>query len=71
MTCLLSGTSLKQYWAIADAKQVFTQSAPMRRSGGSIYVEPCPGLGAPPGALLELLTPVYGLGAAPLCWRRT
>eukprot|EP00969_Alexandrium_andersonii_P104996 4632859-Alexandrium_andersonii.AAC.1 len=36
-----------------------------------IWVEACEGLGLPPGALILLRVPVYGLGDAPAEFRRT
>eukprot|EP00959_Pyramimonas_sp_CCMP1952_P327336 6852926-Pyramimonas_sp.AAC.1 len=56
---------------IADVKNAFTQSDPMTRSQGQIYVEPCEGIDVEPGSLILLLVNVYGLDDAPVAWRRT
>ena len=56
---------------IADVKNAFTQSNPIRRSGGAIYVEACRGVAIEEGALVELLVNVYGLDDAPVAWRKT
>ena len=34
-------------------------------------MEPCEGLDLPPGSLIQLIAPVYGLNDAPLRWHRT
>eukprot|EP00959_Pyramimonas_sp_CCMP1952_P089619 1874921-Pyramimonas_sp.AAC.1 len=56
---------------VADAKNAFCQSNRLERPNGAIYVEPCAGLTLPPGSLIELVAPVYGLNDAPLLWHRT
>jgi len=57
--------------AFADVKNAFCQSRPMKRQRGPIFAEPCPGLPLPPGALISIDVPVYGLDDAPAEWRAT
>eukprot|EP00959_Pyramimonas_sp_CCMP1952_P262340 5485653-Pyramimonas_sp.AAC.1 len=60
--------------AIVDCKNAFSQSRPLRRSGGPIYVAPCEGLAGahvPEGCLIELKFAVYGLDDAPWEWHVT
>ena len=63
--------SLGFYASIADAKNAFCQSKKLKRRGGTLYVEPCEGLGVEPGCLIELVAPVYGLDDAPILWHET
>ena len=63
--------SLKWDLEIADAKNAFCQSDRLVRQKGSIFVEPCEGLGLESGSLIELVAPVYGLNDAPILWHRT
>ena len=55
----------------ADVKNAFCQSNPIQRAAGPVYAEACPGLGLPPGTLIQLVAPVYGLLDAPRAWRET
>ena len=57
--------------SIADLKYAFCQSDSLDRSAGPLFVEPCEGLDLPPGSLIHLIAPVYGLNDAPLRWHRT
>ena len=57
--------------SIADLKNAFSQSDSLDRSAGPLFVEPCEGLDLPPGSLIQLVAPVYGLNDAPLRWHRT
>ena len=57
--------------SIADLKNAFCQSDSLDRSAGPLFVEPCEGLDLPPGSLIQLIAPVYGLNDAPLRWHRT
>ena len=45
----------------ADLKNEFCQSNSLDRFAGPLYVEPCEGLNLPPGSLIQLVSPVYGL----------
>eukprot|EP00439_Symbiodinium_sp_Y106_P016539 s1065_g2.t1 len=55
----------------ADVKNAFCQSNPLHRAAGPVYAEACSGLGLPPGTLIQLVAPVYGLLDAPKAWRDT
>ena len=55
----------------ADVRNAFCQAKKLRRARGKIYVEPCKGVPVPPGSLIELVAPVYGLDDAPLLWHET
>ena len=57
--------------SIADLKNAFCQSDSLDRSAGPLFVEPYEGLDLPPGSLIQLVAPVYGLNDAPLRWHRT
>ena len=57
--------------SIADLKNAFCHSDSLDRSAGPLFVEPCEGLDLPPGSLIQLVAPVYGLNDAPLRWHRT
>ena len=57
--------------SVADLKNAFCQSDSLDRSAGPLFVEPCEGLDLPPGSLIQLIAPVYGLNDAPLRWHRT
>ena len=57
--------------AFADVKCAFCQSDRLNRPQGDIFVEPCSGLDLPPGSLIKLIAPVYGLEDAPLRWHLT
>ncbi|CAE7241405.1 RE1 [Symbiodinium sp. CCMP2456] len=56
-----------------DLKQAFTQSDPLQRKAGKIYMwQPSSGLpGLEANQIIEVLHGVYGLIDAPLHWRRT
>eukprot|EP00974_Lingulodinium_polyedra_P050973 4902962-Lingulodinium_polyedra.AAC.1 len=56
---------------LADVKNAFCQGDRLVRQAGAIYCEPCEGLDLPPGSLIELVAPVYGLNDAPLLWHRS
>ena len=71
MAVLQMIASLKWDLEIADAKNAFCQSDRLDRPKGSIFVEPCEGLGLESGSLIELVAPVYGLNDAPILWHRT
>ncbi len=71
MAVLRAISSLKWDLEIADAKNAFCQSDRLVRPKGSIFVEPCEGLGLESGSLIELVAPVYGLNDAPILWHRT
>ena len=71
MLFLQTGLNLDMLFAFADVKNAFCQSHPLRRPRGPIYAEPCEGLGLPPGALIAIDIPVYGLDDAPAAWRNT
>ena len=66
-------TSINQGMKISfgDVKNAFCQSDALRRPRGPLYAEPCPGLHLPPGALIAIDVPVYGLDDAPAAWRTT
>eukprot|EP00959_Pyramimonas_sp_CCMP1952_P457017 9474150-Pyramimonas_sp.AAC.1 len=55
---------------IGDVKNAFCQSEPLKRARGRVFVEPCDGVPVPPGLLIELIAPVYGLDDAPLAFHR-
>ena len=57
--------------SLADVSNAFCQAEPLDRPHGKIYVKPCEGLDLPPGCLVELVAPVYGLDDAPLRWHQT
>ena len=57
--------------SIADLKNAFCQSDSLDRSADPLFVEPCEILDLPPGSLIQLIAPVYGLNDAPLRWHRT
>ena len=57
--------------AFSDVKNAFCQSNKLKRDSGPLYAEPCEGLNLPPGALILIQIPVYGLDDAPAAWRRT
>ena len=57
--------------SIADLKNAFCQSDSLDRSAALLFVEPCEGLDLPPGFLIQLIAPVYGLNDAPLRWHCT
>ena len=57
--------------SFADVKNAFCQSRKLNRAAGRLFAEPCEGLQLAPGALIELIIPVYGLEDAPYEWRAT
>ena len=56
--------------SIADLNNPFCQSDSLDRSTCPLFVEPCEGLDFPPGSLIQLVAPVYGLNDAPRRWHR-
>ena len=71
MTFLQVGANLKHRFAFCDVKNAFCQSDKLRRPNGPLFAHPCEGLPLPPGALIEIVVPVYGLDDAPAAWRAT
>ena len=71
MTFLQVGANLKHRFAFCDVKNAFCQSDRLRRPNGPLFAHPCEGLPLPPGALIEIVVPVYGLDDAPAAWRAT
>ena len=71
MAVLQTIASPKWNLEIANAKNAFCQSDRLVRPKGSIFVEPCEGLGLESGSLIELIAPVHGLNDAPILWHRT
>lgn len=65
------GLNLGMKFAFTDAKNAFCQSFPLSRPRGPLWAEPCEGLGLPPGVLIAIDIPVYGLDDAPAAWRFT
>ena len=67
-------TTLKMPGSCGDLKAAFTQSAPLVRAGGRLFVK-IPKNGGPPGAqedqLLEIARGIYGLVDGPRHWRAT
>ena len=59
------------HFSFCDVRNAFCQSDKLRRPGGPIFAEQCEGLHLPPGALIAIDVPVYGLNDAPAAWRRT
>ena len=68
---LQASLNLQMKIAFGDVKNAFCQSMPLRRPRGPLYAEPCQGLHLPPGALIAIDVPVYGLDDAPAAWRNT
>ncbi len=68
---LQASLNLEMRVAFGDVKNAFCQSQPLRRPRGPLYAEPCQGLHLPPGALIAIDVPVYGLDDAPAAWRTT
>ena len=54
-----------------DVTSAFCQGKKLRRAAGRLFAEPCSGIDAEPGDLVELLVAVYGLEDAPVCWAET
>ena len=71
MMFLQTGLNLQMQFAFGDVKNAFCQSFPLRRPRGPLYAEPCEGLHLPPGSLIAIDVPVYGLDDAPAAWRTT
>ncbi|OLP78508.1 Retrovirus-related Pol polyprotein from transposon TNT 1-94 [Symbiodinium microadriaticum] len=71
---LQTATSLRMPASCGDLKAAFTQSAPLVRAGGRLFVR-IPRNGGPPGAhedqLLEIVKGIYGLVDGPRHWRAT
>eukprot|EP00969_Alexandrium_andersonii_P165142 7299120-Alexandrium_andersonii.AAC.1 len=70
MLYLFTVACRQMYVDVGDMKNAFTQPDRMKRSGGDFWVEACEGLGLPPGTLVLLRVPVYGLDDAPAEFRR-
>ncbi len=68
---LQASLNLQMKIAFGDVKNAFCQSMPLHRPRGPLYAEPCQGLHLPPGALIAIDVPVYGLDDAPAAWRNT
>ena len=64
-------SSLGFSFAVADIKEAFPQSDPLKRNRGPIFVEPCQGVPLAKGDLIELGVAVYGLDDAPFEFRQT
>ncbi|CAE7563252.1 GIP, partial [Symbiodinium sp. CCMP2456] len=71
MTFPQVGANLRHRFSFCDVKNAFCQSDRLKRPKGPLYALPCEGLPLPPGALIEILVPVYGLDDAPAAWRAT
>ncbi|CAE7918121.1 PP5, partial [Symbiodinium sp. KB8] len=71
MMFLQVGANPRHRFAFCDVKNAFCQSDRLRRPNGPRYALPCEGLPLPPGALIEIIAPVYGLDDAPAAWRAT
>ena len=54
-----------------DVTSAFCQGKRLQRAAGRLFAEPCPGIDAEAGDLVELLVAVYGLEDAPVCWAET
>ena len=70
---LQTASSLGFRGAIGDLKNAFMQSEPLSRPQGRLFCrQPRGGLpGLSPGQLIEILAGAYGLGDAPLHWRKS
>ena len=70
---LQTASSRKFRCAIGDLKNAFMQSEPLVRPQGRLYCrQPRGGLpGMSPSQLIEILAGAYGLGDAPLHWRKS
>eukprot|EP00913_Durusdinium_trenchii_P018774 g17642.t1 len=68
---LQTALNLQMICAFSDVKNAFCQSRPLQRERGPLFAEPCEGLHLPPGALIQIVVPVYGLDDACAKWRRT
>ena len=55
----------------SDVRNAFCQSGRLQRPKGPLFAEPCEGLDLPPGSLIIIDVPVYGLDDAPASWRLT
>ena len=66
-----TGLTLGMKFAFGDVKNAFCQSNKLRRPRGPLFAEPCEGLSLPPGSLIIIEVPVYGLDDAPASWRLT
>ena len=71
MCFLQAGLNLNHSFAFCDVKNAFCQSDKLQRPNGPLFAEPCEGLNLPPGALIVINVPVYGLDDAPAAWRNT
>ena len=71
MLFLQAGLNMDMRFAFGDIKNAFCQSRRLKRPKGPLFAEPCDGLKLPPGALILIEVPVYGLDDAPAEWRAT
>ena len=63
--------NLKLNVVFGDVTSAFCQGKRLQREAGRLFAEPCAGIDAEPGDLVELLVAVYGLEDAPVCWAET
>eukprot|EP00439_Symbiodinium_sp_Y106_P068096 s466_g11.t1 len=63
--------NLKLNVVFGDVTSAFCQGKKLQREAGRLFAEPCAGIDAEPGDLVELLVAVYGLEDAPVCWAET
>ena len=71
MLFLQAGLNLRMRFSFTDVKNAFCQSSKLKRPRGPLFAEPCEGLHLPPGAIIAIDVPVYGLDDAPASWRLT
>ncbi len=66
-------TSLQLRLHLLDIANAFLQGNKLQRPRGRLFVEiPAGGLpGVEEGSVIELISPVYGLNDAPMCWDKT
>ena len=60
--------NLKLGIVFGDVTSAFCQGKKLARAAGRLFAEPCDGIDAEKGDLVELLVAVYGLEDAPVCW---
>ena len=71
MAFLLVSACQRLKVSFGDIKNAFCQSKKLQRPLGPLFAEPCDGLDLPPGSLISIEVPVYGLDDAPASWRLT
>jgi hypothetical protein len=71
MMFLQVGLNYEMKFGFSDVSNAFCQSNRLRRPRGPLFAEPCEGLNLPPGSLIIIDVPVYGLDDAPASWRAT